>query len=170
MRDATRYAIVAVAVYDMRCMWVEVWRTEGRTVAIELAQDLLDGGYACAAVVQGRGTPGAPTPPGETQIYQGIAGGYRADAFFPLTPREHIDQRPRLQGEWRPVWAAVPRDHPARAADIYDQVTWRRSYGQFLHALRQMRTAGLLTSPARGQYQRVRRQPTADAAPELRLP
>lgn len=153
--EAERYAIVAVRGGDLLCEWVEVWRMAGRAATIELAQDLLDGGYARAAVVQGRGLPGAPTPAGDAQVYQAVAGGYRVDAFFPLTPAEQIDVRPSVLGEWRPLLVAVPRDRAAHPQEIAREVTWRRSYAQLCHALRRMRDDGLLISPVRGRFQRA---------------
>ena len=153
--EADRYAIVAVGATDVRCEWKEVWRMPGRAATIDLARDLLDGGYARAAVVQGRGTPRSPTPVGETQVYEAVAGGYRADAFFPAIPAEHVEVRASVPAHWRALLIAVPRDRAVHPRELVGHVTWRRSYPQMCHALRRMRDDGLLMSPVRGRFQRA---------------
>ena len=153
--EAQRYAIVAVGTADLRCAWVEIWRMPGRAAAIDLARDLLDGGYARAVVVQGRGTPRSPTPVGETQVYVAVAAGYRVDAFFPTIPATHVEVRVSVPAHWRALLIAVPRDRAVHPRELVGQVTWRRSYNQMCHALRRMRDDGLLISPVRGHFQRA---------------
>ena len=139
--EAQRYAIVAVGTADLRCAWVEIWRMPGRAAAIDLARDLLDGGYARAVVVQGRGTPRSPTPVGETQVYVAVAAGYRVDAFFPTIPATHVEVRVSVPAHWRALLIAVPRDRAVHPRELVGQVTWRRSYTRCA-----MRCAGCATT------------------------
>jgi len=63
--------------------------------AIEYARHLLDIREYKAAVVQGRGTPERPTPPGQVQIWLGVAYGMNWKAFFPMHKRDEVEHRNR---------------------------------------------------------------------------
>lgn len=65
--------------------WTTLDGAHGRAAAIKLAREMLDTpGTPNAVVVQGRGTPGDPTPPSEVQVYLGVAKGFNPAGFFPM--------------------------------------------------------------------------------------
>lgn len=94
------YDIVAVRRWGDGNTWGTLASAKRRAKALDRARYLLDGGYAKAVSVQGRGTQAHPTPASEVQIYRGVAAGFRPAAFWPDLPdlsdvevRTHDDAR-----------------------------------------------------------------------------
>lgn len=79
--EADCYEIVALEAAGLP--WKALGLIVRRDVAIEFARSLLDEKGAVAASVQGRSS-GRPVPLGETQVYRGVAAGYRPDGFWLL--------------------------------------------------------------------------------------
>lgn len=80
--EAIAYAILGIERYG-RGTWQEIESGVGRQAMVDKARGLLDSGLLTAASVQGRGTPGHPTPPGEAQVYRGVAPHCSPMAYWP---------------------------------------------------------------------------------------